>query len=56
MIGAGALGLAAMTLSTALNYGPQHALSWQTATTQPAMLAAMLAAGMVLNTRKVQGA
>lgn len=46
VFGAGALGLAAMTLSTALNYGPQHALSWQTATTQPAMLAAMLAAGL----------
>lgn len=44
VLGAGALGLAAMTLSTALNYGPQHALAWQTATTQPAMLAAMLIA------------
>ena len=44
VLGAGALGVAAMTLSTALNYGPQHALSWQTATTLPALLAAMLLA------------
>jgi peptidoglycan/LPS O-acetylase OafA/YrhL len=44
VLGASVLGLAATTLSTALNYGPEHALSWQTATTQPAVLAAMLLA------------
>ncbi len=44
VLGASVLGLAAMTLSAALNYGPDHALSWQTATTQPAVLAAMLLA------------
>ncbi len=46
VLGAGVLGLAAMTLSTALNYGPEHALSWQTATTLPAVLAAMLLAAL----------
>ncbi len=44
VLGASVLGLAATTLSTALNYGPEHALSWQTATTRPAVLAAMLLA------------
>jgi len=44
VFGASVLGLAAMTLSAALNYGPEHALSWRTATTQPAVLAAMLLA------------
>lgn len=44
VLGASLLGLAAMTLSTALNYGPEHAMGWQTATTLPAVLAAMLLA------------
>ncbi|HMN74812.1 MAG TPA: VanZ family protein [Burkholderiaceae bacterium] len=44
VFGASVLGLAAMTLSAALNYGPEHALAWRTATTQPAVLAAMLLA------------
>ena len=30
VLGAGVLGLAATTLSTALNFGPQHALAWRT--------------------------
>jgi hypothetical protein len=31
VIGAALLGVAATTLSTALNFGPQHALAWTTA-------------------------
>lgn len=38
--GAAALGLATMTLSTALNFGPQHALTWLTPVTLPAIAAA----------------
>ena len=41
--GAASLGLLATTLSTALNFGPQHALAWRT----PTALAA-LAAGLAL--------
>jgi VanZ family protein len=41
VLGASAIGLATMSLSTALNFGPQHAWSWQTATTLPAVLAAI---------------
>lgn len=44
VFGASALGFAAMALSAALNFGPEHALSWLTATTLPAMLVAMLLA------------
>ncbi len=36
--------LAAMTLSTLLNFGPQHALAWLTPTTTPALAAALLLA------------
>jgi VanZ family protein len=41
VLAGGALGLAAlaMTLSTLLNFGPQHALAWQTPVTLPALLA-----------------
>jgi VanZ family protein len=39
----GAVGFAATTLSTALNFGPQHATAWLTPATLPA-----LAAGLVL--------
>jgi VanZ family protein len=42
VLAAGALGLAAlsMTLSTLLNFGPQHALAWMTPVTLPALLVA----------------
>jgi VanZ family protein len=43
-LGAGMVALAAMTLSTLLNYGPQHALAWVTPWVLPALAAAMLAA------------
>jgi VanZ family protein len=39
-----ALGLATLTLSTALNYGPRHALAWITPQTLPALALAALAA------------
>jgi hypothetical protein len=42
-VGAGALGFCATTLSTALNFAPEHALAWLTPVTLPA-----LAAGVVL--------
>jgi VanZ family protein len=44
VIGAAALGLASTTLSTALSFGPQHALAWLTPTTLPAIGAAILLA------------
>ena len=44
VVGAAALGLASTTLSTALNFGPQHALAWLTPITLPAFGAAMLLA------------
>lgn len=42
VLAAGALGLAfaGMTLSTLLNFGPQHALAWLTPVTLPALVAA----------------
>jgi peptidoglycan/LPS O-acetylase OafA/YrhL len=46
VLGAAALGLAATTLSTALNFGPPHALAWLTPATLPAFGVAMLAAAM----------
>jgi VanZ family protein len=46
VLGAAALGLASTTLSTALNFGPQHALAWLTPTTLPAMAVAMLLAAL----------
>jgi hypothetical protein len=46
VLGASVLGLATMTLSTALNFGPQHAWAWQTATTLPAVLAAVALAAL----------
>lgn len=39
-----ALGLAAMTLATALNFGPQHAWAWVTPAVIPALVVASLAA------------
>jgi VanZ family protein len=38
------LGLAVTTLSTALNFGPQHAGAWVTSTATPALMAGTLAA------------
>ena len=44
VVGAAVAGLAISTLSTALNFGPDHAMAWLTATTLPAGAAAMLLA------------
>jgi len=43
VLGAAALGGAATTLSTALNFGPEHALAWNT----PRVLAALITAGVL---------
>ena len=43
-VGAQLLGLAAMTLSTLLNFGPPHALAWLTPAASAALLLAALAA------------
>jgi VanZ family protein len=43
-LGAGLMALAAMTLSTLLNYGPQHALAWLSPWVLPALAAATLVA------------
>lgn len=55
--GAITLGFAAMTLSTLLNFGPQHALAWMTAAARTATLAAMLVALLLawLPTRWILG-
>ena len=45
--GALALAWAAMTLSTWLNFGPQHALAWLTPLTLPALLAATVLAALL---------
>lgn len=42
VIGAVLLGVLSMTLSTALNFGPQHALTWITPPTVPGLLAALM--------------
>ena len=56
---AGALAMAtlSMTLSTLLNFGPQHALAWMTPVTLPALLAACVAAVVLvpLGRRAVAG-
>jgi len=41
----GVVGFAATTLSTALNFGPQHALAWIATVTLPALLSALALAG-----------
>ncbi len=46
VLGAAALGLAITTLSTALNFGPEHALAWLTPATLPAFAVAMLVASL----------
>jgi hypothetical protein len=40
-LGAATLGLAAITLSTAMNFGPQHALAWRTPAAEAALLAGL---------------
>ncbi len=44
VLGAVSIALAAMTLSTALNFGPEHALAWLTPATLPALATATLLA------------
>jgi hypothetical protein len=46
LCGATALGLATTTLSTMLNFGPEHAFSWRTPVVLPAVAAAMLLAAL----------
>jgi VanZ family protein len=43
-LGALAIGTSATTLSTLLNFGPEHAMAWLTATTVPALLSGFVAA------------
>lgn len=53
VLGAVGLGFAAATLSTALNFGPQHAFSWRTASVEPAFAVALaLAASLALLPRR----
>ena len=47
VVGAGVLGVAATTLSTALNFGPQHALAWTTAEAVQAVLIGLAAAALL---------
>jgi len=42
LLGAMLLGLLATTLSTALNFGPEHALTWVTPVLRPALAGAVL--------------
>ena len=52
--GAAALGLAGMTLSTWLNFGPQHAMGWLSPVTVPGLgLGALLAAALAWLPRRV---
>lgn len=44
-LGAAFTGLLATTLSTALNFGPEHALAWRTRPAEAALTAGLLAAG-----------
>ena len=45
-VGAGARGVVAMTLSTALNFAPEHALAWLTPVTLPALGVGILLAAL----------
>jgi len=45
--GIATLGFAATTLSTALNFGPEHALSWRTAAVAPAFLAGLVLSALL---------
>jgi VanZ family protein len=47
VLGAAALGCATTTLSTALNFGPQHALAWVTPFAAQGMLVGMAAAALL---------
>ena len=47
VVGAGVLGVVATTLSTALNFGPQHALAWTTAQAVQGVLVALAAAALL---------
>jgi hypothetical protein len=47
VVGAAALGCATTTLSTALNFGPQHALAWITPSALQGVLVAMGAAALL---------
>lgn len=47
-LGAVALGFAATTLSTALNFGPQHSLAWRTPATAAALTAGLAIALMLV--------
>jgi peptidoglycan/LPS O-acetylase OafA/YrhL len=44
VLGAAVLGFAATTLSTALNFGPDHALAWRTLPAVPGLVGGVLAA------------
>jgi hypothetical protein len=46
VLGAATLGLATTTLSTALNFGPQHVMAWMTPSTLPAFAAAIVLASL----------
>ena len=46
-VGAAALGFAATTLSTLLNFGPQHLLAWQTGAVAPAFVLGMFLAAVL---------
>ncbi len=46
-LGAVLIGLSATTLSTALNFGPQHAFAWRTPTAMAATVAALVAAALL---------
>ncbi len=48
LLGAFGLALAVTTLSTALNFGPEHALTWWTPTTWRALTLGMVLAGVAL--------
>ena len=47
VVGAGALGVVATTLSTALNFGPSHALAWTTAQSVQGVLVGLAAAALL---------
>ena len=47
VVGAAILGVAATTLSTALSFGPQHALAWTTAQAIQGVLVGVAAAGLL---------
>ena len=47
VVGAASIGCATMTLSTALNFGPQHALAWVTPSAAQGLLVGMAAAALL---------